>query len=229
MTNKGPLDQFYKDCLRLGSIQCFSNFSLYLKGREELVLTVYTGNGNGLCPSPAPICRSSLPGVAPGMLPPASPAGNELDVNNPEVTVFLIGAYAKYNYPYVWLRSTSRGKVEDEIDSPLDLETTRNWKTQGLRVWHIVEELVFANIRSGVDNPFAVDFDKLESLPPLERSLQAGALASFLREMLLTNCSYSEPLQGDLEKCLLIHFSSVVQHVPELPGAPQDLTIKRVM
>jgi hypothetical protein len=36
--------------------------------------------------------------------PPASPASNELDVHNPEVIVFLIGAYAKYNWPYVWVR-----------------------------------------------------------------------------------------------------------------------------
>lgn len=36
-------------------------------------------------------------------LPPASPAAHELDVQNPEVTVFLIGAYAKYNWPYVWV------------------------------------------------------------------------------------------------------------------------------
>lgn len=36
-------------------------------------------------------------------LPPASPASHELDIHNPEVTVFLIGAYAKYNWPYVWV------------------------------------------------------------------------------------------------------------------------------
>jgi hypothetical protein len=41
-------------------------------------------------------------------LPPASPAAHELDVQNPDVTVFLIGAYAKYNWPYVWVGASVR-------------------------------------------------------------------------------------------------------------------------
>lgn len=95
------------------------------------------------------------------LLPPASPATRELDVYNPEVTVFLIGAYAKYNWPYVWvsldssqfpvpysrlnshvtqvhhtsppmqLRSLTRHHVEEEIDAPLDLPSTKNWKAHG--------------------------------------------------------------------------------------------------
>ncbi len=37
-----PLDQFYKDCLRVGSLKCFTHFHLYLKGgccskREALI------------------------------------------------------------------------------------------------------------------------------------------------------------------------------------------------
>jgi hypothetical protein len=56
MSNKGPLDQFYKDCLRLGTLKCFAHFSLYLKGREELVATIFHG---ALSPSaqPPPIAK----------------------------------------------------------------------------------------------------------------------------------------------------------------------------
>ena len=37
-------------------------------------------------------------------LPPASPAPNDDDDGgSAEVTVFLVGAYAKYNWPYVWV------------------------------------------------------------------------------------------------------------------------------
>lgn len=72
MAAAGPLDQFYKDSLRVGSLkvggsmaasgvaavllaanarpaalptpaQCFTHFHPYLKGREELVVTVFTG------------------------------------------------------------------------------------------------------------------------------------------------------------------------------------------
>ena len=67
--------------------------------------------------------------------------------------MFLIGAYAKYNYPYVWvsvprrcfkdfllvrltlgplqLRSQTCGKSLEEIDAPLDLPSTRDWRTKG--------------------------------------------------------------------------------------------------
>eukprot|EP00955_Chlamydomonas_euryale_P025724 271849-Chlamydomonas_euryale.AAC.1 len=64
-------------------------------------------------------------------LPPASPAAHELDVHNPEVTVFLIGAYAKYNWPYVWLRSMVRNHAGVDIDAPLDLPSTKRWKELG--------------------------------------------------------------------------------------------------
>lgn len=196
MSGKSPLDQFYKDCLRVGSLkvchqqlrallcrtlerdgdlawgpnalccnapllrlttkrraQCFTHFHLYLKGREELVVTVFTGPqtsprnlppfraiasgwvvrrrptrgaghvcvlyGKCVCLQacgmggswlgkhmPMPACtwgrmRACRSGNA---FPPASPANHELDVHNPDVTVFLIGAYAKYNWPYVWVR-----------------------------------------------------------------------------------------------------------------------------
>jgi len=40
----GPLDDFYKDCLRFGCLKCFKHFSLYLRGREELLVTVYHGD-----------------------------------------------------------------------------------------------------------------------------------------------------------------------------------------
>lgn len=34
------MDQFSKDMLRFGTLQCFSCFTMYLRGREELLLTV---------------------------------------------------------------------------------------------------------------------------------------------------------------------------------------------
>lgn len=49
------------------------------------------------CHMSYPSCRANS-----NQLPPASPAAQEQEHSG--ATVFLIGAYAKYNWPYVWVR-----------------------------------------------------------------------------------------------------------------------------
>ena len=76
--------------------------------------------------------------------------------------VFLVGAYARYNWPYVWVRHTklpclqvicstklaercwmrrfgsqlrsNHGVATTDKDLPLDLKTTQSWSTRGLRL-----------------------------------------------------------------------------------------------
>lgn len=85
------LDLFYKDALKLGTLRCFEHFQLYLKGREELVVTVFNHggvHGEGLSPRqseqhlfrPLLSRQESVGGTMTNSLPPASPAAHELDV-----------------------------------------------------------------------------------------------------------------------------------------------------
>ncbi len=83
-------------------------------------------------------------------VPPASPSERDAEVlvlslfshsfqHFPDV-VFLIGGYAKYKSPFVWVRSNhtklldtngSTSKPANK-DTPLELNTTTNWKTDSL-------------------------------------------------------------------------------------------------
>ena len=56
---------------------------------------------NQLLPLVPPPCR-----VGSNTLPPASPATREMGSDIPGETMFLVGAYARYNWPYVWVSAT---------------------------------------------------------------------------------------------------------------------------
>ena len=61
----------------------------------------------------------------------------------------------------------------------------------------------------------------LTSLPPIYSPVtQAGALSSFLHDLLLTDTQYAHHIQKDYAACVQIHFRDMAVIVPPLPGAP---------
>ena len=118
--------------------------------------------------------------------------------------VFLIGGYARYNCPYVWLRSNHHRRLNfvksSDKDLPLKLNSTENWKkvsraphgnrlalapahtspspTQNpVAVWDIVAELVSLNVTPAPANPFALSMPLMAQIPAERRALNYGAMA----------------------------------------------------
>ncbi|KAM4678271.1 uncharacterized protein O3C94_010209 [Discoglossus pictus] len=201
--DKQRLDQFLCDLALLGSLQGFRYFQPWLRGREEILLTVVNEDLN--CPSlRSPVSLSSdsschMPIYSNGqtgqrasiILPPASPCDREIAIPEPHCTLFLLAAYAKYGRPYVWVRSNHQRLVGSEQsdwpvkDTPLTLQSASDWNTKDIGVWHVVWDVVSACVSPPPRNALSVDFAYLQSLPLSERSLSSGALIGFFHRLLL--------------------------------------------
>lgn len=235
------MDQFAKDALRFGCLRGFKHFTTYLRGREELLLTILqtpagsdvaarssgaTSRGATWMSSSPDGAESATPAkellrkaqVIEGGPPPASPAVNESSAVANQAggnIVYLIGGYAKYKQPYVWLRSNLNKEIanKDTKDVPLKLETTDTWKANpgAIHVWHIVAELVKSTLFPAPENPLAVDHTFFDSLPPDEQAIASGALAGFLQEIYVAvndkgHSVVSELVLTDLRALLDRHF-----------------------
>eukprot|EP00834_Sanchytrium_tribonematis_P005397 NODE_323_length_9725_cov_0.840536.p14 type:complete len:114 gc:universal NODE_323_length_9725_cov_0.840536:8110-7769(-) len=93
MDAKAKLQEFYKECLLVGSLKGFHYFELRIRGREELELKVFPYQKHTVLRPILKLQSSSL------LIPPASPTPSRKD-NFP---VFLIAAYQKYKAPFVWV------------------------------------------------------------------------------------------------------------------------------
>lgn len=58
-----------------------------------------------------------------------------------------------------------------------------------LQVWDVVSELVLLNTHPAPANPLQLDRTAIASLPPAERTMHCAALASFLRDVLMSGNS----------------------------------------
>uniref|UniRef100_A0A3P8SAJ4 Si:dkey-19b23.7 n=1 Tax=Amphiprion percula TaxID=161767 RepID=A0A3P8SAJ4_AMPPE len=176
---KRKLQHFLSDLALLGSLQGFKYFQPWLRGKEELLLTVVNEDLVSFC----------LQNVEPSSeehLLPASPSEREIAVPEVNCTLFLLAGYVKYGRPYAWIRSNHErlvniGGTDSMVkDTPMKLKSIADWQTRGIRVWDIVSELVCLCTVPSPTNPFALDMCYIKSLPLPDRFLVTGALLNFL-------------------------------------------------
>ena len=229
MSKNKRMDAFARETFRVGSLQGFRHFSVELRGREELLLTVHCKSSarspcsSSGCGSPnrspsgsgSPSRAHSLPRgnsgassssgtqglplylqpepnarLVPmrescgGPLPPASPCHREPlgrtpdDEGESSSAVFLVGGYAHYNCPYVWVRAghslLGSFGTDEQLDAPLLLESTQAWRERTVHAWEIVAELVGAVATPTPINPFELLPGYLDDLAPVDAMLLSG-------------------------------------------------------
>eukprot|EP00002_Diphylleia_rotans_P018277 TRINITY_DN3543_c0_g1_i2.p1 TRINITY_DN3543_c0_g1~~TRINITY_DN3543_c0_g1_i2.p1 ORF type:complete len:230 (-),score=54.58 TRINITY_DN3543_c0_g1_i2:94-783(-) len=214
MSQDEKLNLFLKECLRFGVLRGFRHFSLYLRGREELIVTLKTVSRPSVSPTSA-TPRGFVKGLSPipNGLPPASPCAK--DLMEDQDAIFLVGGYARYKVPMVWLRSNHArlfGITTDgggEKDLPIQLACLSKFKTGQLKVWDIVLELVSKVVHPTPENPFEVDYDYFEQLEPFERALNSAGMVNFLRKILLSEHPKSHLVFPDVQGMLNAHFLEV--------------------
>ncbi|KAL1512071.1 hypothetical protein AB1Y20_005344 [Prymnesium parvum] len=218
------MDALAKECFRLGTLSGFQHFEVELRGREELLLTVHLGG------EPSQLAQIELMQHS-NSLPPASPCNRERHslwrdgTSNEGLVVFLIGGYAHYNCPHVWVREGHHllGPAfaqPDAMDVPLRLQSTQAWKHRTVAVWEIVAELISEYSSPRPSNPFELQKSAIEDLPHMDGLLMSAAIASFLREIYIASPTYSPLVEQDLLRMLDVHFNRMVRLSSELAGSP---------
>ncbi|XP_041347504.1 uncharacterized protein LOC121367412 [Gigantopelta aegis] len=248
---KKKLQSFLSEMLKLGTVKGFRYFATYMRGREEMVISILNSpqstsdqfmdsgpsspvlkehrKSESFTSQKLPYDKRSLllsrktqmilsgygeGGVA---LLPASPSDHEDDMKSDQSTLFLIAGYARYNCPYVWVRSNHdrlfRLTGEKlERDSPLRLKSTIKWKDQDINVWDLIAELVKLSTYPAPRNPFEIDLEFFSMLPVSEQVLSTAAMANCLQKIML-HTPDDKPFAGkvfeDLQLVVKCHFAAL--------------------
>ncbi|CAG8461139.1 36785_t:CDS:2 [Racocetra persica] len=227
------LSAFLADSLSVGCLKGFRHFEVYLRGREELLLRVYIDDQrrnsteessrlkyNSLSLAKFQFHKWTLKNrLSNGSdflemtLPPSSPLDEELEKDEAN-HVFLIAGYARYKCPYVWLRSNHKRliQLQDdqklETDNPLKLDTIAAWKTQDIKLWEIIAEVITLSLSPPPENPFEINHSYYDTLPLEECAVSTGAMVDFLQKVYLKDTFYADKVFEDIKILQQRHFAA---------------------
>jgi len=152
-----------------------------------------------------------------------------------QTAVFLIGGYAHYAVPHVWVRAghsllgTFPGS--DSYDSPIQLQSTVAWRERLVHVHELVAELVNTVVSPQPCNPFELEPAFLQGTTDdsdlLSGLLLSGALCAFLRDVHLGSTSYAGSVEPDLLRMIRVHAKFVNAVAPAAAGQAVGLTPQR--
>uniref|UniRef100_A0A3B3TNF9 Si:dkey-19b23.7 n=1 Tax=Poecilia latipinna TaxID=48699 RepID=A0A3B3TNF9_9TELE len=252
LLNKRKLQHFLNDLALLGSLQGFKYFQPWLRGKEELLLTVVNEDLVTWAAGAAPPCPGSLGArqtsrrltLTPGRrlhthtFRSVSPVRLTLELllrQEVNCTLFLLAGYVKYGRPYAWIRSNherlvSIGGMDSMVkDTPMKLKSITDWQTRGIRVWDIVSELVCLCTVPSPTNPLTLDMRYIKTLPLHDRFLVTGALLSFLETYLIygnrDELHYDKVVE-EVKPLRRLHFQALLelQRLRESPEKPTGST-----
>jgi hypothetical protein len=134
---------------------------------------------------------------------------HEGDLTN--TLIFLLAGYARYNRPFVWVRSGKqilepwqvKEATDGNTDAPMRLWSTSIWAEQAkshdlaqmvassspnlIHAWDILYELIQVAYQSKGQiapvNPFEIDLAFFDTLPLEESVIKSGAMISFMRSL----------------------------------------------
>ncbi|KAG0291376.1 hypothetical protein BGZ96_005249 [Linnemannia gamsii] len=225
------LSTFLSESLLVGTLKGFYYFEVYLRGREELLLHVYNdikppsnGLGNSTQPSSISLAKSRPTNILSARTlrslklnspkktpPPLSPVDTDLEKDESRAT-FLIAGYPKYKCPYVWLRSNHKRLIQNsrdqkfETNDPLKLNTISSWRTDDVRLWDIMAEIITLTLSPSPVNPFRINLSYYETLPLEECVIATGAMLDFLQRVYMKDTPYTEAVYVDIKHLQKLHF-----------------------
>ncbi|KAF8953829.1 hypothetical protein BGZ52_001166 [Haplosporangium bisporale] len=213
------LSTFLSECLLVGTLKGFYYFEVYLRGREELLLQVYNdikppsnSVGHNTQPNSITLAKSRLKTSSSKKAPPPlSPIDTELEKDESRAT-FLIAGYPRYKCPYVWLRSNHKRLIQNnndqkvEANDPLKLSTISSWRTDDIRLWDIMAEIVTLTLSPSPVNPFRINHAYYDTLPLEECVIATGAMMDFLQRVYMKDTPYTESVYLDIKHLQKLHF-----------------------
>ncbi|KAG0294450.1 hypothetical protein BGZ98_001773, partial [Dissophora globulifera] len=144
--------------------------------------------------------------------PPLSPIDTELEKDDSRTT-FLLAGYPRYKCPYVWLRSNHKRLIQTnndqkvEANDPLKLSTISAWRTDDIRLWDIMAEIINLTLAPAPANPFRINLAYFETLPLEECVVSTGAMMDFLQRVYMKDTSYTDAVYADIRQLQKLHFA----------------------